>query len=302
MRGVAVLNRDSGGLRSVDPEAYGAYLRDRFEARGHALDVVCVAGGAVDEALRGAVRRKDTEFLVAAGGDGTISGAARLLAESGQALGVVPAGTMNLFARTLGVPLDIYAAADALAAGSPGKCDIGSANGVHFVHQFSVGLQARMIRERAALDYSSRLGKMLASARATLAAVRRPPHFPVTMRVDGNLAAESEMTLVTVSNNPYGQGHMPYADAAAAGVLGVYWAGKLDAAAAIALTSDLLVGTWDANDDFIAATARTVELEFPRLNRRSRAVIDGELVPLERRVELRIHPGGLNVLLPAESD
>ena len=56
---------------------------------------------------------------VAAGGDGTISAAAAVAFEAGVPLGVVPAGTMNLFARSLAIPMTMRGAAEALTSPAP---------------------------------------------------------------------------------------------------------------------------------------------------------------------------------------
>ncbi|WP_407815538.1 diacylglycerol kinase family protein, partial [Staphylococcus aureus] len=55
------------------------------------------------------------EGIIAGGGDGTISAAAGIAWKQGIALGIVPAGTMNLFARSLKLPLDIRQALETLA-------------------------------------------------------------------------------------------------------------------------------------------------------------------------------------------
>ena len=63
------------------------------------------------------------------GGDGTISFAAAAAARCGKTLGILPLGTMNLFARSLGMPLEMRAAAEAIAAGEKVAVDIGEVNG-----------------------------------------------------------------------------------------------------------------------------------------------------------------------------
>ena len=70
---------------------------------------------------------------------------------------------MNLFARALGVPLELDQAVRALALASPRAVDIGTMNGRPFVHQYSVGLQAKVVKNRKVYEYSSKLGKIWAS-------------------------------------------------------------------------------------------------------------------------------------------
>ena len=236
--------------------------------------------------------------MSAGGGDGTISCAGALAWKSGKLLGIIPAGTMNLYARSLSIPLDIWDAASALAAGTAGQSDIATANGHPFLHQISVGFHPRMVRSRSRYKYASKLGKIGASILSAIDTIRRPPVFPVIIDCDGEIT-EREVSAISVSNNPYGEGHLPFADNISGGRLGIYISGPLDTPASARALADLLLGQWQANPDIEQRTARRVTLEFPKPRPRSNCVIDGELAKLQRSVEIEIHPGGLNVLQPA---
>ncbi|MBW9091409.1 hypothetical protein JNB91_26755 [Rhizobium wenxiniae] len=158
---VAVFNRDGGTFKTTDMSAFEAKVVEVFSAAGHKIDCCIVSGDKVVEALGEAADRPEIDCIVAGGGDGTIAAAARCAWKSGKALGVVPAGTMNLFARSLSLPLDILDALEALASGEIESIDIASANGQTFIHQFSAGMRSRMIRLREAREYGSRLSKNL---------------------------------------------------------------------------------------------------------------------------------------------
>ena len=82
------------------------------------------------------------DLLVAGGGDGTISTAARLLAHHDVALGLLPLGTTNNFARTVRVPLDLDDAVSTLADGKVIDVDLGLAGDVPFTNHVGVGLSA----------------------------------------------------------------------------------------------------------------------------------------------------------------
>ncbi|MCC0029343.1 MAG: diacylglycerol kinase family lipid kinase [Brucellaceae bacterium] len=293
----AVLNREGGTLRTTDLAAYGAHLQAAFSARGHALDIDIVAGRQVTEALRRAAG-SDADAILCGGGDGTVSAGAAVAWKTGKALGVLPAGTMNMFARSLGIPLDIHEAAEALAGGTIAPADIATANGRPFIHQYSVGVQPRMVTERSRIGYRSRLEKLISSMRAAFGAIGNPPSFRAHIDLDA-ATGDGPYSFVAVSNNLYGEGHMPYADDVAGGELGVYWVGVLSPGENLELAADLVRGNWKDNPNFGAARTRSVELAFPARRRRHRATIDGELIALEDRVELRIHPGELKVIAPA---
>ncbi|MFI5494909.1 diacylglycerol/lipid kinase family protein [Actinoplanes sp. NPDC051859] len=82
------------------------------------------------------------DLLAVGGGDGTISTAARMLAHQDIALGLLPLGTTNNFARTVGVPLDLSAAVDTLANGIVVDVDLGRAGDQLFTNHVGVGLSA----------------------------------------------------------------------------------------------------------------------------------------------------------------
>ncbi|GHJ53711.1 diacylglycerol kinase [Nonomuraea sp. TT08I-71] len=82
------------------------------------------------------------DLLVAGGGDGTIGTAARLLAHRDMALGLLPLGTTNNFARTVGVPLDLDAAVGLLTDGKVIDVDLGLIGDTLFTNHVGIGLSA----------------------------------------------------------------------------------------------------------------------------------------------------------------
>jgi diacylglycerol kinase (ATP) len=84
------------------------------------------------------------DLLIAGGGDGTVSLAARHLAHRDIALGIVPSGTTNNFARTLGIPLTTAGAVGVLTGGKVADVDLGHVNGTYFANLVSVGLSGHV--------------------------------------------------------------------------------------------------------------------------------------------------------------
>ena len=152
MNVIAVLNKGGGTLRTIDVDEFCQKAVETFEAAGHRLECRVVEGKDLTATLEAVAKEPDLDLMIAGGGDGTISAAAKVAFEAGVPLGVLPAGTMNLFARTLGLPLDLDEALVALAHGELGVADIATANGEPFVHQFSVGIHARLVRIRDGLN------------------------------------------------------------------------------------------------------------------------------------------------------
>jgi diacylglycerol kinase (ATP) len=87
------------------------------------------------------------DLVVAWGGDGTVQRVAGELAGTGVPLGIVPAGTANLLASSLGIARDIRAAVETALHGEQRALDLGVMNGEHFAVMAGIGFDARMIRD-----------------------------------------------------------------------------------------------------------------------------------------------------------
>lgn len=299
MKLVAIFNRDGGTFRTTDMQAFCEYSRDVFTREGHEIDCRPVDGKDILAELERAADEPGIDGIIAGGGDGTISAAAGIAWKHGIALGVVPAGTMNLFARSLKLPLDIRQALEALASGDIAEVDIASANGRLFVHQFSAGLHSRMVRYRNNLAFASRLGKIKASVRAAISVILNPPVFEVEFTVNGE-KQRSKVSAISVSNNEFGRNSLLVADDISGGHLGFYLTDPLRPLGVTRLALDIMRGKLKENASVTAMTATSVELHFPRTRHDVRCVIDGELLPMERDVALKLHAGELKVLVGRE--
>lgn len=297
MRYVGVFNRESGAFRALDMDAFCKSAADIFAAHGHSLDCRIADARKLIMTLERALEGGAFEAILAGGGDGTVSTAANLAYRHGVALAVLPAGTMNLFARALQVPPALDAALPALASGEVRAIDMASANGRAFVHQFAVGIHPRLVRIRESLTYRTRIGKIVASLRAVVAAVLRPPDFEVELRF-GGVTERRRVSGITISNNTIGEGHIPHADDLDRGVLGVYLSQPMSSLALARLAFEVLTGRWKANPMISEQEAQELTLRFPKRKRSAQAVIDGELIDLAREVHLQIHPGALRIVAP----
>lgn len=296
----AILNRDGGTLKTTDLDVLSKLIEDEFELHGHEIEVEVIAGKDVVEAIGRAGGREDVDVLLVGGGDGTVSCAAGTLMDTETALAILPAGTMNLFARSLQIPLALQQAVSALAGGRVVAVDIATVNGRPFVHQFSVGLHARMVRARESLDYGSRIGKMWASARAIATTLRSLPMVHLEIEIDGR-RQRIQSPAIAVSNNLYGEGHLPFTDEPQAGQLGIYICRTDKTAAVSKLALDILRGAWRGNTALTILTAKTIRIDAALSKTSGRAVRDGELVDLEPSSDVRIHPKALRVLVPEDA-
>ena len=111
MARIPVLINRSGGAASQDPkigETVATALRDA----GLEVDVELIDGGACSVRCAAIAERGD-ELVIVGGGDGTISAAASALVGTDTTLGILPLGTLNHFARDLGIPADVGEAVEA---------------------------------------------------------------------------------------------------------------------------------------------------------------------------------------------
>jgi diacylglycerol kinase family enzyme len=282
----------------MDLEAYVKTLEKAFADGGHEVACKIVAGRDVVHALTAASKDANTDAIIIAGGDGSVSTAAAIAWKSGVPLGVIPAGTMNLFARAIGLPLDVHAVPAVLADWNVMDADIGDANGHPFVHQFSAGMHARMIRLREKIAYRSRIGKIAANVRASFGVLLDPPAFDLDYTVDGHQET-LHVSAISVSNNAFGPSPMLVSERLDGGHLGLYIAERLDRRGAARLAVDIFRGRLKDNIAVRSHLVQEVDLHFPRRTKTARCVIDGELMPLPKDIHIRIHPGALKVLGPA---
>ncbi len=299
MRVHVVMNVHAGTLRSGDPRRISEQVVAAFSEAGHAVTLDLADGPQLRECLVAAARRNDLDVLVACGGDGTISTAAGLLTNRPIALGVLPGGTMNMYARTLRLPLDPVAAAKALAHGEVLAVDGATAAGQFFLHQISFGIQPHAIRRREQMKYGSRIEKIIAGLRSLMATLRDPPQFTVEVMLDGDPRLLSTSALA-VSNNLYGDDHLPYADQPDGGILGIYAATSTSWSDLAEIGAALVLGGWKNHPKIMVETARRVRIK-PLQSPRSRgllASIDGETKRFHGDIEIAIHPRSIKVLAP----
>ncbi len=140
--------------------------------------------------------------VVAGGGDGTVNAVAGKLAGTDTALGVLPMGTLNHFAKDVGIPLDLEAAVDNLFTGKIRKVDVGEVNGRVFVNNSGIGFYPHFVRHREELERRGRV-KRLAVLLAIRAALRRYFRLRMKLHMDEAEALDHLTPFFFVGNNRY---------------------------------------------------------------------------------------------------
>lgn len=293
-----VLNKDGGTLKTGDPETIARRLSEALVAAGHETSLAIPSGKEVKAALETAAKDKSVECIIVGGGDGSVSLAASLCLTHEKVLGVLPAGTMNFFARSLQVPLELDAAIDALAHAVVRHVDVGTVNDRVFVHQVSLGIQPRMVELRKSIPYRSRLGKIAASAQAALKTLTSPPSFRAKL-TNGKEVHNDRYSILAITNNVFGDGHLPYADTLDDGILGIYFAPRLSFWMNVKLARDMMLGRWTDNEHLLSQSTDRVQIEVLSKTAGRKISIDGELSPLETVLDVRLHRRALKVLMPS---
>lgn len=130
-------------------------------------DARAVAAAAVEEGF---------STIVAAGGDGTINEVANGIAGADVALGILPVGTMNVFAAELGLPGDLDEAWAIIRAGRTRRVDLLRANQQYFVQLAGVGLDAQVV-QATSWNFKKNFGPLSYVISAAQIAARKPPRL-----------------------------------------------------------------------------------------------------------------------------
>lgn len=289
-----IINASSGAGNSAE-------VRQRIAAAFHAVgaDARISLAGSGSELVTFAqhAARGDAERVVGCGGDGTINAIAAAIIDSGKTLGVLPAGTMNHFAKDLKIPLDLEGAVGTIVAGRTASVDVGEVNGRVFLNNSGLGLYPRIIRER---EKQQRLGwgKWPAFIWAALAVLRRYPFLDVRLSVDGRDRI-TRTPFVFVGNNEYQMEQFRVGGRACldAGALSVYTTRGTGRLGLIRLALGALLGGLRQDRDYVAFT--TTSMWIGTRHEHLRVALDGEVVTMEPPLHYRIRPGALRILVPA---
>ena len=281
---------------SVHLEEAKAQIARAASESGVGAEVVVTKRGDDIGALSERAVAEGRRLVVAGGGDGTVNAAAGALAGADAALGVLPMGTFNHFAKDAGLPLDLEAAARTLFAGRIAEVDVGEVNGRVFVNNSGVGFYPHFVRRREAEERRGRQ-KRVAVMLALRSVVRRYLRLRIRLRMDQAEALERVTPFLFVGNNRY---HTSGVEVGARSTLdsGRLWVctapprGRFNFARAAA--SALIGREPDEALNAFEAEELWVEPGTPRVN----VSYDGEVAMMEAPLHYRIRPRALRVLSP----
>jgi len=282
---IVILNPAARGARTQRLRAEVAQLTRN--------SVLCTTAGAGQaEALARNAVAEGYEKIVAAGGDGTINEIVNGIAGHDVTLGLLPLGTMNVFAAELGLPLnDLARCWKIIQDNKTDRVDLPRANRKHFVQLAGVGLDAQAVKETSGA-FKRSFGPLSYLISAVQVASRTPP----VLRIESEDAVAVEGSFVLVGNGRLYGGRFPFFKQAVMndGLLDVIVFKRLSYLDIIRYLQDVVFTPQISSPEveyfqtkhLRVSSDETVPVE-----------IDGELIG-NCPVEFRIRAGGLRVLTP----
>ena len=290
----------SSGAGPGDNTKAAERLAEIFKEDRIAVDISLAQGGDEITRLAREAARGPYRVIVAAGGDGTINSVAAAVLDTDKILGVLPLGTLNHFAKDLGIPVELETAARTIIEGYTTDVDVAEVNNRIFLNNSSLGLYPTIVRERQKRE---RLGfrKWPAFFWATIQAFRRYPFLDVQLRVNGELL-DRLTPFVFVGNNEYAMDlfNVGLRDRLDKGVLSIYITHRTSRLKLIGLALRAMAGRLRDDKDFLALSSNEVKIETR--HKRLRVAFDGEIELMETPLQYRIRTRALRVFVPKEAE
>lgn len=288
-----ILNDKAGSNSAAEA---GALIKQVAAKRGWEARVLISSGGA-DLNLLAAEARAVGGLVVGGGGDGTIAAVASALVGTGTALGVLPMGTLNHFAKDLGIPVELEKAVQTLFTGKVVRVDVGEVNGRVFLNNSSIGFYPRIVREREREQRLGR-GKWVAFVQAVARIVQQSPTLHVELDEDQGHRQSYDTPFLFIGNNRYAMagleiGTRAILDGGKLWVCAAPYAGRL---ALIALALEALLG-FVRDADLAAFETGQTDVHM----RRGHVLVatDGEVTVMRTPLHYCSRPGALRVVVPA---
>ncbi len=285
---------------SVHAEAARALIaRVSSELDAQARVIVTRKGDELVPLARRAVSERNSR-VAAGGGDGTVNAVAGVVAGTDTALGVLPIGTLNHFAKDAGIPLNLEDAVRNFFTGRVVKVDVGDVNGRLFVNNSGIGVYPHLVRER---EEQQRHGhpKWLAFVIAVGAVLRHYSRLRVRLHMSEAEALARLTPFLFVGNNKYEVAGLEIGRrmSLTSGRLWVCTAPRAARRNLIGMAWRTLTGRVSDHElNAIEVEEFWVDAATPRIN----VSTDGEVSLMAAPLHYRIRPGALGVVLPAASD
>lgn len=296
-----LLNASAGTAEKEGPDKLRATLEAAFAKHAMSARLEFLKGADLRAGAERAlerVTRGELDAVVASGGDGSIRTVAGVFAGSGVPLGIIPLGTLNHFAKDLGIPISVDEAVAVIAAGETRPVDVGEVNGQIFINNSSIGIYPYLVLDRERQRRRQGLSKWPAMIVAGLRAMR---HFPIrrlSIRAEGS-EEPYRSPCVFVGNNKYGLTGLSLGrrERLDEGRLCLFVAKQQSAMALLGLVMRCILGLLDQDRDL--KIAESTELEVGSRHRKLLVALDGEVESIRAPLHYRTRPGALRVFAPS---
>jgi diacylglycerol kinase family enzyme len=299
-RVAALMNAGAGAFSQALAEDVQSALSASFALHGVAAEIRFVEGEGLREAAEAALdraKRGEIDAIVIGGGDGSIRTVASVLAGSSVPLGVLPLGTLNHFAKDLGIPLKVEDAAAAIARGHTRVIDLAEVNGEIFINNSSIGIYPYMVIDRERRRAAHKLAKWMAMVPAFFRMLRHFPRRRLRISAQG-FARPYRTPCLFVGNNEYGMelftfGRRQRLDA---GELWFYVVKPRSPLEFFLMVCRLCFGRMDQARDLDTLQLRAAEIGAK--TSRLPVALDGEVRIMHTPLRYRSRPRALRVIVP----
>lgn len=282
MKAILVYNVKSGGALTL------AQLKRLCKKADIELVEMFSTQDPLDTKLRPFI--ENGQVIIAYGGDGTINRVAGLVVNTKAVLAPLMGGTLNHFAKDLGVNEDVQLALNGLKGADQQKVDVGFVNDDIFINNSSIGLYPTSLRDRK--RFEEKVGKWPA---AFLAAIKTLMQFPTyTLKLENRTV---KTPFIFVGNNHYDidSGGLPMRRSIQKGVLSVFIAHTTSRFKVVSLALRALFGTVATANEFETSEQR--ELVIHTKHSHLSVARDGEWSRLKTPVKYRVAVKALTVLV-----
>ena len=288
------IHRGADGLRSD--------LAATLEALDVAAEFEFCRGQDLKRLAEAALARAKAAEIVAVvvgGGDGSIRTVAGVLAGTNVPLGILPLGTLNHFAKDLGIPLHLKEAAEVIAGCKTRAVDLAEVNGETFINNSSIGIYPYIVIDRERRRAHHKLAKWLAMVPALFRVLKHFPRRQLALSAEGWTRPYHTPCLL-IGNNEYGMeffelGRRHHLDR---GEISVYVVKQRRPLGFFWMICRMVFGKVSQARDI--ESFRLKELQVRSKTSRLPVALDGEVEMIHPPLHYRARPGALRVIVPWE--
>jgi YegS/Rv2252/BmrU family lipid kinase len=298
MKVIIVINQEGGSVKRLNINE--EMVRDLFNKVSIETEIHIVDCKYFPEIVKEAIKNK-TDAVIAGGGDGTISTVAGLLVGTEIPLGVFPLGTLNHFAKDIGMSADLSETAQQISAGKIISIDIGVVNGRFFINNSSIGLYPEIIQKREQQRKKFGLNKWLAMTLSSIEILTSFPVFKVQLQAD-KIKINSKTPFVFIGNNQYEMNLFSpgYRKSISKGKLSLYVSNCTNKLSMYKLAIAFIFNHLKQEKNFTASQVNEVWIATKK--KIVEVSVDGEVIYMNQPLHYIIRPAALKVIIPKEKE